>query len=268
MGDPKKLRKKYSTPSHPWQKLRIDNEKGLMREYGFKNKKELWKLNSKLQTYKTQVKRLISKHDEASERMKQDLIKRLQGYNLLPENAILEDILALNMKDLCERRIQTIVFKKKLARSMKQSRQFITHEHIAVGEKKVTSPSYLVSQSEELMVRLAGDSPVNSEDHPERVLIEKEIKKEMAEAGLKPEEKEEKEKPKAEKKEEKATEPKEKPEEPKEEAKETKKADKKEEKKEEKKKDAEEKEKPKEDSEEVKEGSKENKSSGEVKKDG
>ena len=92
MGDPRKLRKKYSTPSHPWQKLRIDEEKVLMREYGFKNKKELWKLNSKLKNYKSQVKALISKRDEDSNKKKLELIHRLQGYNLLSQNAVLEDI--------------------------------------------------------------------------------------------------------------------------------------------------------------------------------
>ena len=40
MGDPRKLRKKYYPPSHPWQKIRIDEEKILMKDYGFKNKKE------------------------------------------------------------------------------------------------------------------------------------------------------------------------------------------------------------------------------------
>ena len=39
MGDPKKARKKYSTPIHPWQKFRIDDEKAIIKEYGMKNKK-------------------------------------------------------------------------------------------------------------------------------------------------------------------------------------------------------------------------------------
>jgi small subunit ribosomal protein S4 len=179
MGDPKKLRKKYSTPSHPWQKLRIDEEKILMKEYGFKNKKELWKLNSRLKKYKSQVKSLISKHDPDSLKKKNELINRLKGYNLLPENAILEDVLAISMKDLCERRLSTIVYKKNLARSVKQARQFITHEHISIGDKKITSPSYIVSHGEELMIKLSDNSPISSEDHPERVPLEKQIKKEI-----------------------------------------------------------------------------------------
>ena len=158
MGDPKKLRKKYSTPSHPWQKQRIDEERVLMREYGFKNKAELWKLNSKLRKYKTQVKNLISKHDEHAEKQKVELIKRVQKLNLIDEKAVLEDILSLTLKDICERRLQTIVLKKGLARSIKQARQFITHEHIVIGDQKITSPSYIVSSGEEIIVKFADNS--------------------------------------------------------------------------------------------------------------
>ena len=112
----------------------------------------------------------------------------LQGYNLLSENAVLEDILGLSMKDLCERRIQTVVLKKNLARSIKQARQFITHEHILVGDRKITSPSYLVNDAEELMIKFSDSSSLVSEDHPERVPEGEEVKKEMIKVGLKKEE--------------------------------------------------------------------------------
>ena len=44
MGDPKRRKKKYSKPFHPWEKDRIEEEKQLMEEYGLKNKKEIGKL--------------------------------------------------------------------------------------------------------------------------------------------------------------------------------------------------------------------------------
>ena len=43
MGDPKRLRKKYETPSHPWEEERIKRETELMKKYGLKNKREIWK---------------------------------------------------------------------------------------------------------------------------------------------------------------------------------------------------------------------------------
>ena len=41
MGDPRKARKQYRTPSHPWQKVRLEDESKLAVEYGLKNKKEI-----------------------------------------------------------------------------------------------------------------------------------------------------------------------------------------------------------------------------------
>jgi len=206
MGDPRKLRKKYYPPSHPWQKIRIDEEKILMKDYGFKNKKELWKLNSILRNFKTQVKKLISRDDEAAIHQKEEFVKRLQDLKLISEKAVLEDILSVTLKDLCERRLQTLVFKKGLARSIKQARQFITHEHIMVGDNKITAPSYIVSSGEELTIKFAPNSKISSEDHPERGSLEKEVQKEKERAGLV--KKEEKVEPVEEFKEEKREEPK------------------------------------------------------------
>ena len=168
MGDPRKLRKKYSTPTHPWQKLRIDEERELMKEYGFKNKEELWRLSSKLRNFKSQIKKLIPKHDEASERQKQDLIRKLRGMKLAGENAIAENLLEITLKDMCERRLQTIVFRKGLAHSIGQARQFIVHEHITIGERKITSPSYLVSADDEVKTVFSGSSPLVSEERGEK----------------------------------------------------------------------------------------------------
>jgi len=41
MGDPKQTRKKYATPSHPWNRERIEEERVIKRDYGLKNKKEI-----------------------------------------------------------------------------------------------------------------------------------------------------------------------------------------------------------------------------------
>lgn len=179
MGDSRRLRKKYSTPSHPWQKQRIDDENALQKEYGFKNKQEIWKMASKLRNFKSQVKRLIGKHDEKSEKDKVEFVKRMQKFKYISDSANLEDILAVTLKDICERRLETVVCKKGLARSVKQARQFITHSHVMVGEKKITSPAYLVTATEEAAITFVENSSLKSEDHPERVSIVKQIEEEV-----------------------------------------------------------------------------------------
>jgi small subunit ribosomal protein S4 len=69
--------------------------------------------------------------------------------------------------------LQTIVFKKGLARSAKQARQFIGHEHILVDGKKINAPGYLVTKDEESKITFTSSSALFSESHPERATEEK-----------------------------------------------------------------------------------------------
>jgi len=177
MGDPRKQRKKYSTPTHPWQKARIDEEKNLTHEYGFKNKKEIWKISSILNKYKDQAKKLIPLSGSQAEKEKEQLLKKLFLLGLIAEASKIEDILALTLKDLLERRLQTRVYRQSLARSTKQARQFITHNHIMIGENIITSPSYLVKKTEEASIKFVSSSTLSDSGHVERNLPEKKIKK-------------------------------------------------------------------------------------------
>jgi len=43
MGHPRKARKQYDTPSHPWNAARIKSENKLVVKYGLRTKKEVWK---------------------------------------------------------------------------------------------------------------------------------------------------------------------------------------------------------------------------------
>ncbi len=180
MGQTKRLKKKYETPSHPWQKDRILEEKEYMREYGFRNKKEIWREISKLRKARTQAKKLIAdKLSEQARKEERQLLDRLIRYGLLTKDSKLEDVLGLKAKDFFERRLQTLVYKKGLARSVKQARQFIVHGHIMVGENKVTAPSYMVSLEEESMIMFNPRSTLAKEDHPERAVKQEvpEVKK-------------------------------------------------------------------------------------------
>jgi len=174
MGDPRRIRGKYSGPGHPWQKSRLDEEKALLREYGLVNKKELWKMVSKLKTFTTQAKKLIASITEQGEREKEQLISRLARFGLLSSEAKVEDVLSLNTKDILERRLQTLIFRKGLAKTMKQARQFIVHEHIRINNKKVTSPSYLVTLADEAAIEFCAKSNLANPEHPERTGEQKE----------------------------------------------------------------------------------------------
>lgn len=179
MGDPKKHRKKYQTPATPWSKSRIEEEAELVKEFGFKNKKEIWKIGSLVRKFARKTRNLISDKSKQAELEKKHLLDKLVALGLLETNSQLDKVLDLNFKSLASRRLQSIIYKKNLARTIKQARQFITHRHILIGDKVVTSPSYLVSMKEEDLVRFVENSTLSNPEHPERAVPEKAIKEEI-----------------------------------------------------------------------------------------
>jgi small subunit ribosomal protein S4 len=164
MGGIRKQRRKYSKPAHPWQKLRIEQEKALVETYGLKNKKEIWRMASMLKGFARQAKSLIASTSPQGQREKEQLAAKVYSLSLLPQNASLDDVLGLSLKDLLERRLQTLVLRKKLANTISQARQFIVHGHIKIGDKKVTVPSYLVKRDEEELISMMPNSPILAQE--------------------------------------------------------------------------------------------------------
>lgn len=177
MGAPKKQRKKYSPPLHPWQKERIEEEAVLLREYGFKNKIEIYKMRSILKGFADQAKNLIASKTKQAEKEKIALLNKLSNLGLITKTGDIDDVLDLSINDIMDRRLQTLVYKKAKARSIKQARQLIVHEHISIGNKKITSPSYLVPVEEENSIDFVANSKLADAEHPERAVIVKKTKK-------------------------------------------------------------------------------------------
>ncbi|MCK4669576.1 MAG: 30S ribosomal protein S4 [Nanoarchaeota archaeon] len=209
MGDPKKHRKKYNTPMHPWQKARIDEERVIRKQFGTRNKKEIWKMSSKLRRFQDLAKKAISGKTKQAEIEMNQLIEKVKKYGLISETEGIDAILDLQLPDIMKRRLQSIVIKKGLANTMLQARQFIVHEHIMIGNKTVNAPSYLVSLDKEGSVNFVNGSPLSDPEHPEREKTKKEEKADQkileavkeARKEKKPEKKEEKVKEKKKKKE-------------------------------------------------------------------
>ena len=166
MGDPRRMQKKWSRPSHPWQTFRIQEEKGLRREFGLKNMREIWKVKGLLTKYGGQAKRLTKEKSRQADVERKHLMTKLQSYGLLSATSQLSDILTLQPSDFLERRLQTVLVRKGLARSMKQARQFITHGHVLINGKIMNVPSYLVPVSEEASVEFRVASPFVDTMHP------------------------------------------------------------------------------------------------------
>ena len=156
MGDPKKQKKKFSRPGHPWQKERIEEERELLKQYGLRRKYEIWKMDSMLKKFLHRAKIIIGEKSSQSDMEKKQMLDRLSSLGLLKKDSKVEDVLNLKLKDVMERRLQTLIVRKQMAGTMRQARQFITHEHVAIGARKITAPSYLVSVNEEPNIKLIG----------------------------------------------------------------------------------------------------------------
>lgn len=130
-------------------KARIMEDSRLKRSYGLKNMRDLWGAAQDLKKARREARRLLSLPETERKNEEGIAISKLQRLAVLDEKAKIEDVLSLTLKDILERRLQTRVLRKGLAKTMRQARQFITHGFIAIGDKIVDIPSYMVSGSED-----------------------------------------------------------------------------------------------------------------------
>ena len=176
MGDPKFSRRSYDTPSHPWQGERIKAEVVLVNQYGLKNKTEVWKAQSVLRNLRKQARELQARlrgGDAQAQLEANNLLSKCGRMGVLPlEGATLNDILALAPENVLGRRLQTIVFEKGMASTVKQARQMIVHGHVFMNGHQVTVPGYIVTRKEESSIEYNPSSPFTDEMHPMRISAE------------------------------------------------------------------------------------------------
>jgi len=168
MGDPRKQKKQYQGPMHPWQSDRLEEEKKLVKEYGLKNKTEVWKHASEAKRIIETFKKTGVVASEQSTKERQQIVNRMIRLNLTHKGASDDEVLGLGIQGILERRLQTQVVRKKLARTMKQARQFIVHRHITVNGTVITSPGYIVTADDENKLGFVVRSSLFDEEHPER----------------------------------------------------------------------------------------------------
>jgi|TARA_Y100000034_G_scaffold128965_1_gene184540 small subunit ribosomal protein S4 len=134
----KKKHKRYSKPKRPFDKERIVEEEEIKKEFGLKNKKEIWRSEARIKSIRERAKKLISATPEKQEAF----FNRLKKIGLKVDS--IADVLHLDKKDYLRRRLQTIVAMKKITTTQKSARQLIIHKKILVNGNVVNSPSYIV----------------------------------------------------------------------------------------------------------------------------
>lgn len=160
MGHPRKARKQYDKPPHPWNADRIKKENKLMIKYGLKNNKEVWKADTLVRRYRREARHLLGLSQEQNEEDRTTLLNHLYRIGVLEDGSSLEDVLDITIDDILRRRLQTFVNQIGLSRTIKEARMFVVHGHIALDGKKIDSPSYMVKKDEENLIGFYPNSPV------------------------------------------------------------------------------------------------------------
>mmetsp|Transcript_15901 Transcript_15901/g.37692 ORF Transcript_15901/g.37692 Transcript_15901/m.37692 type:complete len:193 (-) Transcript_15901:75-653(-) len=154
--------KTFKKPRRPYEKERLDAELKLVGEYGLRNKRELWRVQMALSKIRNAARTLLTMDEKDPKRIfeGQALMRRMYRYGLLDETQDkLDYVLALLPQDFLERRLQTLVFKLGLAKSIHHARVLIRQRHIRVGKQIVNVPSFLVRTDSQKHIDFALKSP-------------------------------------------------------------------------------------------------------------
>jgi small subunit ribosomal protein S4 len=157
---PRRKHKNYSRPKRLFDAARIQEENVLIKKYGLKNKREIWKADSAIGNMRNQAKLLLTKSQTEQDKFVDRLKK--QGFVV----ASIADVLALDKEDYLKRRLQSIVVEKKIATTPRQARQFIVHKSISIDGKKINVPAYLVPVDEEDKIKLELVKKIKEEKIP------------------------------------------------------------------------------------------------------
>ena len=178
MGEPKFSRPRTQTPTHPWKQARIDEEHDLKERYGLKKvggMREIWREKSALRRHRNQAMKLIGRVDSTEghyAKEKEQLLNSLTKKGLLQTGADVGDVLEINVEHMLSRKLQSVVYYKGLAPSMRAARNLIVHGHICIGDQRMTVPGYHVLKEEEDSLQYSENSPFVDPEHPFRKELE------------------------------------------------------------------------------------------------
>ncbi len=142
-----------------------------MGDFGLRNKRELWRYKTMLSQVRGIARSLLGSIGEQRVSLEQEYLSKLGRMGVLSESATIDDVLDLDIRDLLERRLQTMVFRKGLAKTLFQARQFVSHGHITVAGKIISVPGYIVKRDEEEKLKYFSQSPLSKADHSARKVI-------------------------------------------------------------------------------------------------
>merc|ERR1712060_142428 len=143
----------------------MGNELRLIGSYGLKNKREVWRLQLTLAKLRKAARVLLTLPEKDPRRLFEGeaLIRRMVRMGLLKDSERkLDYVLGLTIAQFMERRLQTLVMKRKIASSVHHARVLIRQKHIAVGKQMVNVPQFVVRVSSEQHIQHAATSVIKT----------------------------------------------------------------------------------------------------------
>ncbi len=177
MGDPRRLRNSYKRPKRLWEVDRIKQDKVMKNEFGLKSMNELWAITEHLKKYRREARRMLSLSEDERQEDEEKIIAKLVRLGIVKPGSKIEDILALEVRVFLERRLQTLVVRKGLARTMKQARQLITHGFISLKGRKHSVPGSLVNLEDEQSITFSKHIDLSIPSQKEMEKSEDEVSK-------------------------------------------------------------------------------------------
>lgn len=142
--------------------------------------KELWQVQSRISNIRRNIRLLLAGASKQAGNEK-DIVDKLIKHGVVRQEATLDDLLDLQEKQFLERRLQSVVFRKGLAKTIKQARQLVVHGFISMNGKKMDKPGVMVCAADEQSIAYYKKIELNAAPKIEITKQEKEVLKEIKE---------------------------------------------------------------------------------------